>query len=169
MAPLMLNGLFRYPWANSSGENSDHRSKCGGFRGGSQPFRDLPTNPVRYPESWRYRWIVESWSSRYGFWLSSTPWLCAYRPVRTDPRDGQQSGVVTNALGNVTPVRRSHRRVFFSAFMVSPGRWSSVTISRMLGRGSAWPPALGAGPAATGITTPATTPIRGRPPGRRIT
>src|SRR5919109_3667746 len=134
MAPLMLNGLFRYPWANSSGENNDHRSKYGGFLVGSQPFRYFPTKAVRYPASWRYRWIVVAWSSRYGFWLSSIPWLWAYRPVRRDPREGQHSGVVAKAFAYVTPVRRSHRRVFFRAAIVSPSRWSSVTINRMFGR-----------------------------------
>src|ERR687892_165418 len=71
------------------------------------------------------------------------PWLCAYRPVRSDPREGQQSGVVTNALEYVTPVRRSHRRGILRATTVSPRPRSAGTHRPMMGgHGDAGSPLL---------------------------
>jgi hypothetical protein len=66
-----------------------------------------------------------------------TPVLCAYRPVKIEARDGQQSGVVANVFGKLTPPLTKYRLVFGITDSQPVARWSSVTKIRMLGRGSA--------------------------------
>src|SRR5207253_2138631 len=62
-----------------------------------------------------------------------TPVLCAYRPVRMPAREGQHRGVVVNPFVNVVPPLANRRRVAGMTPRV-PMRWSSVRMTRMLGR-----------------------------------
>lgn len=71
-------------------------------------------------------------SRRRGLLLPHTRWLCAYRPVSTDAREGQHNGVVTNALVKRTPRAPSHPLVLGMTFMVS-ARWSSVITIKTFG------------------------------------
>ena len=43
------------------------------------------------------------WKPPSGGWLSITPWLCAYWPVRKVDREGQQSEKLTKLFAKVTP------------------------------------------------------------------
>ncbi len=69
-----------------------------------------------------------------GGWLSSTPWLCAYWPVRNVARDGQQSGKLTKLFVNVTP-RSAISDCTFPITDADAAVWSSVMITTTFGLG----------------------------------
>jgi len=66
--------------------------------------------------------------------LVRTPWLCGYRPVRIETREGQQSGLVTNMFSKVTPwlAKSLSIRVMTPSDFASR---SSRTMSTMFGLG----------------------------------
>src|SRR5918996_878333 len=102
--------------------------------------------------------------------LVRMPWLCAYRPVKIDPRPGQHSVVVAKPLEKRVPPCSNQYRVLGITSSVPSARWSSVTMSKMFGRRSAETgvvlvaSALGASTEATRRRTP--TSMAGRPAGR---
>src|SRR5919106_6493072 len=101
--------------------------------------------------------------------LGRMPWLCAYRPVKIDPRPGQHRVVVAKPLEKRVPPCSNQYRVLGITSSVPSARWSSVTMSKMFGRRSAETgavlvaSALGASTEATRRRTP--TSMAGRPAG----
>ena len=65
--------------------------------------------------------------------FESTPWLCAYWPVRKVARDGQQSENEAKLLSNDVPWATSSRLTFFMT-RIDSTVWSSVMITTMFGR-----------------------------------
>src|SRR6185369_13770266 len=68
--------------------------------------------------------------------IDSTPWLCAYWPVRNVARDGQHSDSETNECSNVVPAAPISARVRGIAAM-SATVWSSVSITTTFGAAEA--------------------------------
>ncbi len=95
-------------------------------------------------------------SRRSAALLLSTPWLCAYWPVRKVARDGQQSDMLTKLFSNVAPWLPISE-LTLPITRIDSTVWSSVSITTMFGR--AW--AATAGSRVTGgVPEPATA----RPP-----
>ena len=97
--------------------------------------------------------------------FESTPWLCAYWPVRNVARDGQQSANDAKLLSNDVPWATSRRLTFFMT-RIDSTVWSSVMITTMFGRfgGPEWAVGAPTAPEDT-AATPASTPTISR---RRI-
>ncbi len=114
------------------------RARAGDPVLGPYPFRNLPTNPVRYPACCNHTGRVSPGSRSVGYpgSLEKTPWLCGYWPVRIPARSGQHSG------GAARPSRKRVPRSTMSANVRGMYRrlklfcaWSSTSTTRKFGAG----------------------------------
>ena len=112
-----------------------------GPRSHGYSFRYFPKSAVVYPPPCNHVARVFD-SSRFSpWWLSCTPVLWAYSPVRIDAREGQHRGVLRKASGNHSQCPSASSKIWDWSQGIAGGSvgnvssdWSSVTITITLGR-----------------------------------
>src|SRR6266550_4369715 len=109
----------------------------GGLLEPRNSFRYLPTRPVRYPARWSHKATVRdsipaSRNVGQPALLLHTVVECAYSPVSSDAREGQQTEVGTIAFEKLTPSRTTSFHTCGIQRMVR-ARSSSVRMKMMSG------------------------------------